>query len=66
MPQQNTPIVARRFYPALSSVISLDKIPDELEFIKDGLDKLFDKIYFKDLQYSKSPRGDANKKVPNF
>ena len=57
--QQNTPIVARRFYPALSSVVSLDNIPNELAFIKTGLTKLLNKIYYKDLQFSKSPRGDA-------
>ncbi len=51
--------VTKRFYPALSSVVNEDEIPDVLGFLKEGIVFLFDKIYFKDLQYSKSPRGDA-------
>ena len=47
------------FYPALNSVISLDFLPEELSFVKDGVDDLLAKVYFKDLQYTRSPRGDA-------
>lgn len=53
------PPVTRRYYPTLSSVMSQDDIPEILGFVKDGILWLFDKIYYKDLQYSKSPRGDA-------
>lgn len=53
------PPITRRYYPTLSSVISQDDIPEILGFVKDGILWLFDKIYYKDLQYSKSPRGDA-------
>lgn len=53
------PPVTRRYYPTLSSVMSQDDIPEILGFVKDGVLWLFDKIYYKDLQYSKSPRGDA-------
>ena len=59
MSDNNTPVLVRRFYPTLSSVVTQDEIPDALGFIKDGIVFLFDKIHFKDLQYSKSPRGDA-------
>ncbi|MDH7911369.1 hypothetical protein [Winogradskyella sp. SYSU M77433] len=59
MPENSTPVLARRFYPTLSSIVNQDEIPDALGFIKDGIAFLFDKIHFKDLQYSKSPRGDA-------
>ncbi|MEM6721736.1 MAG: hypothetical protein AAF611_20580 [Bacteroidota bacterium] len=55
----NTAMVAHRYYPKLSSVVSTDDIPDILGFIKDGIVYLFDKIHYKDLQYNKSPRGDA-------
>jgi hypothetical protein len=34
---QNTPVIARRYYPTLSSIVSQDDIPDELGFIKDGI-----------------------------
>ncbi|MEY8760492.1 hypothetical protein [Chryseobacterium tongliaoense] len=57
MPNQ-TP-VTHRYYPRLSSVITEDDIPDILGFIKQGVTHLLDKIYYKDLQYSKGPKGDS-------
>ncbi|MFC4635981.1 hypothetical protein ACFO3O_18865 [Dokdonia ponticola] len=57
--ENNTAALAQRFYPTLSSVVNQDEIPEILGFIKDGIVFLFDTIHFKDLQYSKSPRGDA-------
>lgn len=57
--ENNTVALAQRFYPTLSSVVNQDEIPEILGFIKDGIVFLFDTIHFKDLQYSKSPRGDA-------
>ena len=58
MPTTNTPPV-KRYYPALSSVVDTEKIPDFLGFIKDGVVTILDKLHYKDLQYSKSPKGDA-------
>ena len=57
MPTSPTP--TNRYYPRLSSVVSENDIPDILGFIKTGVVNLLDKIYFQDLQYSKSPKGDA-------
>ncbi|WP_313090878.1 hypothetical protein [Chryseobacterium flavum] len=51
--------VTHRYYPRLSSVVTQDDIPDILGFIKDGVTNLLDKIYYKDLQYSKGPKGDS-------
>ena len=51
--------VVRRYYPTLSSVVSPEDFPDILGFVKDGILNLFEKIHYKDLQYNKSPRGDA-------
>lgn len=51
--------VVRRYYPSLSSVVSPEDFPDILGFVKDGILNLFEKIHYKDLQYNKSPRGDA-------
>ncbi|MBV8328827.1 hypothetical protein [Chryseobacterium sp.] len=48
-----------RYYPRLSSVISENDIPDILGFVKDGIVSLLDHIYFKDMQSSKSPKGDS-------
>ncbi|AYN00619.1 hypothetical protein EAG08_10100 [Chryseobacterium sp. 3008163] len=40
-------------------MVTPDQIPDILGFIKDGVVGLLDKIYYKDLQYSKGPKGDS-------
>lgn len=55
----NKPPIPHRYYPRLSSVVSEKDIPDILGFIRTGIINLLDKIYFKDLQYNKSPKGDA-------
>lgn len=47
MPENNTPVLVKRFYPALSSVVNKDEIPDILGFLKEGIVFLFDKIHFK-------------------
>ncbi len=39
-------------YPKLSNLITLDSIPDELEFLHNGLTSFFDKIYYKRYQVS--------------
>lgn len=51
--------VANRYYPRLSEVITVDDLPEFLHFAQVGLDTLLDKIHYKNLQYSKSHRGDA-------
>lgn len=48
-----------RYYPTLSSIVDTDEIPDILGFVKDGIITVLGKIHYKDLQYSKSPKGDA-------
>ncbi|CAM1343795.1 hypothetical protein [Tenacibaculum amylolyticum] len=57
--QNNTPVIIPRYYPKLSSILVKEDIPDILGFVKDGIVNLFDNIHYKDLQYNKSPRGDA-------
>ncbi len=47
------------YYPRLSLLVPTDKLPEALSFVKDGIEKIFDGLYFRDLQYSVSPRGDA-------
>jgi hypothetical protein len=51
--------VTKRYYPKLSEVMTLDDLPEFLSFAREGLMQIFDKIYYKNLQYSKSYRGDA-------
>lgn len=61
MPDPQTPSVAvtRRYYPTLSTIVNEDDIPEILGFLKDGITNLLGKVHYKDLQYNKSPRGDA-------
>ncbi|MDR2207253.1 MAG: hypothetical protein LBE36_13975 [Flavobacteriaceae bacterium] len=54
-----TPPIKYRYYPRLSSIVSEKDIPDILGFIKAGIINLLNKIYYKDLQYSKSPKQDS-------
>lgn len=37
------------FYPAISELIPTDKIPSELGPVKDGIQNIFNKIFYKDL-----------------
>lgn len=53
------PTTDNKYYPALSDIITTDDLPDFLGFIKDGLETVFDKIYFKDYQVSKSITGSS-------
>src|SRR5690554_2462193 len=52
-------MAGEKFYPPVSTLIELDNLPEQLSFIKSGLQTLFNDIYYRDLQYSKSARGDA-------
>ncbi|KRB56730.1 hypothetical protein [Flavobacterium sp. Root186] len=54
-----TPIPTARYYPRLSEVISVDDLPEFLSFVENGLNAIFDKIHYKNLQYSKGYRGDS-------
>ena len=47
------------FYPPLSSIVQLDFLPEQLDFVNTGLSSLLDDLYYKDLQVSKSARGDG-------
>lgn len=51
--------VTTRYYPKLSELMTLDDLPEFLSFAREGLEEVFDRIYFKNLRYSKSSRGDS-------
>ncbi|PIF60074.1 hypothetical protein [Flavobacterium sp. 2] len=53
------PIPTARYYPKLSEIITVDDLPEFLSFVEDGLNSIFDKIHYKNLQYSKGYRGDS-------
>jgi len=46
------------FLPSIASIINLDALPENLQFIESGVDLLFNDIYFRELQYSISDKGD--------
>ena len=47
------------YYPALSGLIALEDLPEILDFIKDGLQEIFDKVYYKDFQSSRNVSGSG-------
>lgn len=47
------------FYPSLSEILPIDNIPASLGPIKNGVQNLFQHLYYKDLQVEKSAAGDA-------
>ncbi|MET3502606.1 hypothetical protein ABIC45_004230 [Mucilaginibacter rubeus] len=51
--------ITQRYYPQLSELITVDDLPEFLHFAETGLDDLLNKIHYKNLQYSKSHRGDG-------
>jgi|GEM_PF-667684 len=47
------------FYPSVSTLVTIDDLPQELSFIQTGLSAVFDHVYFRDLQFTRSPKGDS-------
>ena len=47
------------FYQPISSIMPVPALPDQLGFVKEGLEDLLADIYYKDLQYSRSAGGDV-------
>ncbi|MEO5928366.1 MAG: hypothetical protein ABIR47_00400, partial [Candidatus Kapaibacterium sp.] len=45
------------YYPALSSLINIGSLPPQLDFIQDIFGDLLDRLFFTDLQYSRSSTG---------
>ncbi len=49
--------MAKSFYPNLASIIKVDQLPEQLQFIEDGLQNMLEKVYYKQLQFVKSKDG---------
>src|SRR6185503_7698647 len=47
------------FYPSLSNLLPLERIPPSLGFIQGALQDVFDNLYHRDLQVQKSKLGDV-------
>lgn len=52
--------MAETYYPPISSIVALEDLPPQLDFLSDSADlrSLFNKIFFRGLQYSMNARGD--------
>jgi hypothetical protein len=48
-----------KYYPAISNLIDADDLPEILSLVKDDIQQILDKIYFKDYQNSKSIDGSS-------
>ncbi|MEM6269568.1 MAG: hypothetical protein AAF998_09030 [Bacteroidota bacterium] len=48
-----------KFYPPITDIVPVDKLPNELGFVKTGLTAILSKIYYRNLQLSTSSRGDS-------
>ena len=51
--------MSNKYYPSLKNLITLDAIPDSVDFIKSALTNLFSKIHYKDFQSSVSNDGSV-------
>lgn len=47
------------FYPSLSTLLPLERIPPNLGFVQGVLQDVFDKLFYRDLQVQKSKLGDV-------
>ncbi|MCU0421322.1 MAG: hypothetical protein MUC81_00830 [Bacteroidia bacterium] len=54
-----TTTVTRRYYPRLSELIQITDLPAYLQFIQTGANAVFSNLHYKNLQYSKSVKGDG-------
>ena len=48
-----------KFYPSIGALVKVDSLPDQLGFVKNGISQLLGNLYYRDLQTSKSTRGDS-------
>ena len=59
MPEVISSPISNRYYPSLSELFQIDDLPESLSFIQDSIGKILSSIYYKNLQYSKSPDGSS-------
>jgi hypothetical protein len=50
---------SNKFYPALSEILPIEKIPSTLGPVKGGLQNIFNKIFYRDFLIDKSQFGDT-------
>ncbi|HSU17361.1 hypothetical protein [Longimicrobium sp.] len=48
-----------QFYPSVSTLLPLERIPQNLGFIQGALQDVFGNLYYRDLQVQKSAKGDV-------
>lgn len=57
--QYTSNAVTKRFYPALSTIVNIDELPESLDFVKTALTSIFSKLHYKDLVFNVSSSGDS-------
>jgi len=51
--------MATKYYPHLSSIIRIEQLPEQLNFLQSGLNSIFDNLGFRNFRISRSSSGDA-------
>lgn len=52
-------MASEKFFSPVTTLIHTEDIPEQLGFIRDGITNLLSHVYFRDFQFSKSPKGDV-------
>jgi hypothetical protein len=50
--------ITSNFYSSIDTYLSIDDLPEELGFIKEGLENVLGSIFIKEIQFVKSPAGN--------
>jgi hypothetical protein len=57
--------MAKSFYPNLSSIVTVDQFPEQLQFVENRLQQVLEKIYYKNLQYVRNSDGTGGYYMSN-
>lgn len=56
---KSTNMPANKFYPALVDLLPVENLPASLGPVKEGIENLFKRLFYKNLQVEKSVQGDT-------
>ena len=54
------PEITQRYYPSLNDILEPSDLPEILSGLNGSLTNILDRVHYKNLQYSKSLRGDSS------
>jgi hypothetical protein len=52
-------MASEKFYPVLTDIFSLDKLPEQLDFISDKIESITENLFYTDLIIEKNALGDS-------